>query len=150
MATKKTNTFNYLGVPGLTTSGTFDNSLYTPATKPKAVPTPPPSQVPVRNIADGPITVDSSGENVPPFQGTPSTVNPDFSPIGSLEEQRKADLKEQALADAAAGKSTGTTPKPTTPASQGGGIPDAPTMPEKEVILENLDALALIKRTLNS
>lgn len=46
MATKKPaakNTFNYLGVPGLTTSGKFDNSLYTPATKPKAAPIVPPA-----------------------------------------------------------------------------------------------------------
>ena len=43
MAPKKTNTFNYLGVPGLKTSGTFDNSLYTPATAGRSPSTPPPA-----------------------------------------------------------------------------------------------------------
>jgi len=146
MATKKTNSMNYLGIPGLSASGKFDNSLYTPATKPKAVPTPPPSQVVVRNMADGPITVNSSNENVSPFTGPPSTVNPDFLPIDSLEGRRKADLKEQTLANAAAGKSMPS--KPTTPASQGGGIPDGPPASKEGPSAETRNAFALIKDTL--
>lgn len=43
MATKKTNTFNYLGLPGLKTSGKFDNSLYTSATAGKSPSTKPPA-----------------------------------------------------------------------------------------------------------
>ena len=64
MATKKTNTFNYLGVPGLSASGKFDNSLYTPATKPKAAPTPSPAvptAPPVAPVSS--TTVDSAGKD---------------------------------------------------------------------------------------
>jgi len=152
MAPKKTNSMNYLGIPGLSASGKFDNSLYTPATKPKAVPTPPPSQVAVRNMANGPITIDSAGENVAPFQGTPSTNNPAYIPVGDPRYQRQVDLKEQALADAAAGKPTGTTPRSTTPASQGGGIPDGPpAVPpasKEGPGAETRNAFALVKETL--
>ena len=190
MATKKTNTFNYLGVPGLSASGKFDNSLYTPATKPKAAPTAPSASqdayasnlgkyfggvglapaapstplpvIPtatVRNMADGPITVDSVGENVTSTTSvsTPPTTSalPEIDASNGLiryspEWQRFQDQREQALADAAAGKGKGIPPKPTTPESQGGGIPDAPKTPAKEISSETRDAFALIKSTLAS
>jgi hypothetical protein len=142
---KKTKSMNYLGVPGSSASGKFDNSLYTP------------SQVVIRNMADGPITVDSAGENVAPFEGTPSTTNPDYIPVSDPRFQRQADLKEQALADAASGKPTGTTLKPTTPAGQGGGkddeppaAPAAPAAPASKEgpTTETRNAFALIKETL--
>jgi len=138
MATKKPaqkNTFNYLGVPGLTTSGTFDNSLYTPATKPKAVPTPPPSQVAVKNMADGPITVDSAGENVPPFTGTPSYTPP--NPVTPI---------------------TPSTPPVAIGSVNYLGVPDLnpngtfgpPPLPIDKSNPADRDAFALIKSTLNS
>ncbi|CAB4177260.1 hypothetical protein UFOVP999_13 [uncultured Caudovirales phage] len=72
MATKKTNTFNYLGVPGLTTSGTFDNSLYTPATKPKAAPIVPPAApstplpvIPTATVPTTPTTPTPSASPTP-------------------------------------------------------------------------------------
>lgn len=49
-------------------------------------------------------------------------TNPTYLPVGSPGYQRQEDLKEQALANKAVGKTT--TPKATSFASTGGGIPD--------------------------
>jgi hypothetical protein len=130
MAPKKTKSMNYLGIPGLSASGKFDNSLYTPATAGRSPSTSPPV--------------------VPPTASPSSTItNPAYIPVGDPRFQRQQDLKEQGLADAAAGKPTGTVSKPTTPASQGGGIPDAPPPVSKEpVSAETRNAFALVKETL--
>lgn len=97
MATKKTNTFNYLGVPGLTTSGTFDNSLYTPATKPKAAPIVPPAApstpLPVIPTATVPTTP------TPPASPTPAeSVNylgvQGLNPTGTFETPPAVAKKE--------------------------------------------------------
>lgn len=168
MATKKTNTFNYLGVPGLTTSGTFDNSLYTPATAGRSPSTPPPAVPTAPPVA--PVSskiVNSAGEDVTSTTSvsTPPTTSalPDIDASNGLiryspEWQRFQDQRDMAMASRAAGITNATienptgisTSKPTTPASQGGGIPDAPKTSEKEVSLETRDAFALIKSTLAS
>jgi len=128
MATKKTKSMNYLGIPGLNASGKFDNSLYTPATAGRSPSTKPP-------------TAPSS----------PAITNPAYIPVGDPRYQRQVDLKEQALADAAAGKPTGTVSKPTSGASTGGGIPDGPValpVSKEGPSPETRNAFALVKETL--
>ena len=159
MAIKKTKSMNYLGVPGLTGTGKFDNSLYTPAAKPKAAPTPSPAVPTAPSVAPvSSITVDSAGEDVTSTTSvsTPPATSalPEIDASNGLiryspEWQRFKDQQAQAMADAAAGKGKGTS-KPTTDESKGGGIPDAPKTSEKEVSLETRDAFALIKSTLAS
>lgn len=69
--TKETNTFSYLGVPGLTTSGTFDNSLYTPTTAGRSPSTPPPA------VPSTPLPVTPSPTvTVPTIPTTPAPSPP--------------------------------------------------------------------------
>jgi hypothetical protein len=86
----------------------------------------------------------------PPTASPSSDItNPAYIPVGDPRYQRQVDLKEQALADAAAGKPTGTVSKPTSGASTGGGIPDAPPPASKEpASAETRNAFALVKETL--
>lgn len=109
MATKKTKSMNYLGIPGLTGTGKFDNSLYTPATAGRSPSTKPPvapstsipskpmpipvagqtPMAPVNTASDNPLVnppVDPSVD--PPFQAGQS---PNFAPPASPASKGKSD-----------------------------------------------------------
>jgi len=124
MATKKTKSMNYLGIPGLTGPGKFDNSLYTPATADRSPSTPPPTapsssvlpqptpapvagqtpMAPVNTASDNPLVKPPINPPVnPPFQAgqspnTPPPASPPSKEAPSTETRNAFALVKETLA----------------------------------------------------